>query len=319
MGDVQFRGQGDLAPGGDHYGPNAGRPVLGDNPFGNPQQNMPASAGIQNLGAPAMGLDAEGNPIELDGGFMSMPLEGDFNLQNPGFGERVGRNMAEHLQQQSLSETLAPMMAQNLMAPGAGQQFWANAQNLPPAQLDQVRRTLSSNIGRNDFAARQLQQLNASRPDIAADPGLGPYYENAERRALESIDQASAAAGGYGSSMAGDQRSEAITNLNAERANREADYNLRRLAEQRMFDTAAMQGALGASNALTGWTQAATGRGRAITEEEIALRPLEIRRRPLVLRRSETSPSALMKQNLREPWERGSWREALIPQGSTGF
>ncbi len=78
-------------------------------------------------------------------------------------------------------------------------------------------------------------QYTNSMPNIATDPGLDPYYNNAEKRSTEGINQAVAARGAYGSSAANDQISRGITDLEAEKANREADYNLRRLGEQRAW------------------------------------------------------------------------------------
>jgi hypothetical protein len=78
-------------------------------------------------------------------------------------------------------------------------------------------------------------QYTQAMPNIATDPGLDPYYNNAEKRSTEGINQAVAARGAYGSSAANDQISRGITDLEAEKANREADYNLRRIAEQRAW------------------------------------------------------------------------------------
>lgn len=58
--------------------------------------------------------------------------------------------------------------------------------------------------------------------------GLNPYYDNARRVAQEQIDQRLSARGMYGSSAADNAISEAMTNLGAEQANREADFALRR-------------------------------------------------------------------------------------------
>jgi hypothetical protein len=82
----------------------------------------------------------------------------------------------------------------------------------------------------------EYDRFSGVRPDISADAGLGPYYENAKRRAAESINNAMGARGAYGSSAANDMLSEAFTNLEAERANREADYNLQSLGEQRAWE-----------------------------------------------------------------------------------
>ncbi len=74
-------------------------------------------------------------------------------------------------------------------------------------------------------------------PNISSEPGFGAYFENAKNRAQESINQAMAARGAYGSSAANDQTSRAFTDLEGQRALKEADYNLQRLAEQRSWES----------------------------------------------------------------------------------
>lgn len=105
-----------------------------------------------------------------------------------------------------------------------------------------------------------FNQFQGSMPNIAADPGLGAYYENAKNRASESIDQAAAARGNYGSSAAIDQNARAFTDLEADRAKNEAQYNLQRLGEQRawqglggQFAGAADSQSLNASQNEQGW------------------------------------------------------------------
>jgi hypothetical protein len=57
---------------------------------------------------------------------------------------------------------------------------------------------------------------------------LDPYYNNAERRATEAINNQFGARGLFNSSAAMDQNAEAIGNLEAEKANREGQYGLQR-------------------------------------------------------------------------------------------
>lgn len=108
---------------------------------------------------------------------------------------------------------------------------------------------------RGNQMAREYEHFQGVRPDIATDPGLDPHYDNAQRRALEAIRAQSAAAGNYGSSAFMNAGQEAIVNLRAEQANREAQYNLDRLAEQRAWES--LGGIMGeaASQQGLGWTQ----------------------------------------------------------------
>lgn len=78
-----------------------------------------------------------------------------------------------------------------------------------------------------------FSQYQSNMPSIDSEPGFGAYYDNAKNRAAESINQAMAARGAYGSSAANDQTARAFTDLEADRAKNEANYNLQRLGEQR--------------------------------------------------------------------------------------
>lgn len=86
----------------------------------------------------------------------------------------------------------------------------------------------------------------ASKPGIESDPGFDSFYENARRQASEQIRREMAARGAYASSASGDMVSEALTNLAADEASKRADYNLKRLAEQRAWEEAGGKLASGA-------------------------------------------------------------------------
>jgi hypothetical protein len=81
-----------------------------------------------------------------------------------------------------------------------------------------------------------LDAMSGRMPSINTDPGFGSYFDTAKSRAQESINRAAAATGSYGSSSANDQVSRAFTDLDGQRALKEADYNLSRLAEQRAWE-----------------------------------------------------------------------------------
>src|SRR4030042_1344560 len=147
-------------------------------------------------------------------------------------------------------EDYANRASQGLAKAGAGQNFIGSALDRLGGQTDS-----------GNQAQPACTQFNRHRPNISNEPGFGSYYENAKRRAGESIGQAMAAQGAYGSSAAADQTREAFTNLDAERANREADYNLSRLAEQRGWEGLGGQLAGQASNAQLGWAQGLGGLG----------------------------------------------------------
>lgn len=78
-------------------------------------------------------------------------------------------------------------------------------------------------------------QYMSNMPTVNSDPGYGTYFQHAKDRTAESINQAMAARGTYGSSAANDQIARAFTDLDAQQAQKEADYNLARLGEQRAW------------------------------------------------------------------------------------
>jgi hypothetical protein len=82
-----------------------------------------------------------------------------------------------------------------------------------------------------------FDQYSGSMPNLSANPGLAPYFENAKARAQESINQATAARGSYGSSSANDQIARAFTDLEGQRALKEADYALQRAGEDRAWQS----------------------------------------------------------------------------------
>lgn len=187
------------------------------------------------------------------------PLPGDWSLQNPGAAEDFFSQAQGQFLNPTWGETFATGMVPQIAQPGAGQQYW-----------ESFGSGLAGNAtAGGSMSAQAYRDFASRRPDLMSDPGLGAHYDNAKRRALESVGQQSAAAGGYGSSVAQDVGAEAITNLEAERANREADYALRRAAEDRMYGTASMMGASQADQNQLGW---ATGLGRlALGAEEAGL------------------------------------------------
>lgn len=98
-------------------------------------------------------------------------------------------------------------------APGAAEKFFS----------DNLNRYQAGPQGQTNYAADAYNSfLQGSAPN------LDPYYNNAKRRAAEELNQQFAARGAYGSSVALDRLGEAMTDLNAQQADREADYAMKR-------------------------------------------------------------------------------------------
>lgn len=131
-----------------------------------------------------------------------------FGLDDPGTGEQYTADTADFFKQ-----------------PTQGGQYWnqvAGKFNAPAANW-------------SNRADEWYQQFKGQVPNMPDDAGLGGYYDEAKRRTSEDINSQLAARGLFGSSEGVGMLGEALTGLEAERANREADYRLRKTAEDRMW------------------------------------------------------------------------------------
>jgi hypothetical protein len=107
---------------------------------------------------------------------------------------------------------------------------------LGESEEERLMRENVNRLGRTGAGFDWLSGFEGRRPDILSDPGLDPYYDRAKERAMSDISREMAALGAYGSSTAQQMRGEALTDLSAEQANREADFRLRALAEGRGWE-----------------------------------------------------------------------------------
>lgn len=134
-------------------------------------------------------------------------------------------------------------------APGPSQQFFENNQGAftQPGSAEQYFNKISgAQAPRAENRADQaFDTYQREMPAMLEAPDLGSYYDVAEERAQRSLADAQAARGVFGSSVASGQAGDISRGLNAERANREADYNLARNADRR----ATLEGLSGAGRA----------------------------------------------------------------------
>ncbi len=132
---------------------------------------------------------------------------------------------------------------------GPAEQQWQNSQgfyNTPgkgetSAYGTQSQYAQSGTPGLSNNSQSWFDQYKGQMPNISSEPGLDGYYDVAKQRAAESIDQAAAARGSYGSSSAIDQNARAFADLEGQKAKDEANYNLARLGEQRAWQSAGGQ------------------------------------------------------------------------------
>jgi hypothetical protein len=137
----------------------------------------------------------------------------------PGQGENVSKQVADDFQRGSQGES-------------AGQDYWQGVNGKYGA----------GGPGYSTDAYSQFDQ------NVGADAGLDAYYDAAFAKTSRQLDRASAARGQFNSSEAMRGQRDASVALNAEQANREADFRLR---SQQLRQ----QGASAASADELGWTQ----------------------------------------------------------------
>ncbi len=143
-------------------------------------------------------------------------------IQNPqGFAAEGG-----DLTQRGIGENMFDALGGGFMRPGMSEGFAAKS-------LGEFK------DGTPDGTDRQganFDRFNASRPGIADEPGFEAYYDRAAERLGRDMNNQLSARGVYGSSVGVGQLGDAMTDLRADQAKNEADYNLRRLGEERGWE-----------------------------------------------------------------------------------
>lgn len=225
--------------------------------------NSPASKALQGWASqygwapatpPAPTVQAPANKPP-DPVYATAPNQTGLDFSKPGAGEQWWTGNASQYQTPWYQEQAYPQLSDSVAGSHAlkswASQYGTQGYNTPGAGEGYVggmlqnsaQPTTTNYAGQTfqDFKGQPYQASNVSlgaylnsmvaQPELSAN--MDPYYDNAQRQALEGIDSAAAARGMYGSSFAADQGREAITNLRADQAKAEADYGLKRAAELR--------------------------------------------------------------------------------------
>jgi hypothetical protein len=126
----------------------------------------------------------------------------------PGVSEQYWDRNQDKLQGPSATAGAYEQAQQTFGTPGQGEQYWQQVQG-------------KFNNPTNAQAAYNRAQGRS------ADPGLGEYYDRAKTQTANTMNDQLAAMGMLGSSVGAQKMGNAISALDAERANREADYVMR--------------------------------------------------------------------------------------------
>lgn len=150
------------------------------------------------------------------------PMQTGPGIQDPqGFGAQGG-----DLTQRGIGEQAFGHSGGAFFNEGKSERFAGNT-------LDQFRNGTPE--GTNN-QAQNLERFNSSRPSLSGGPGFDAYYDRAAERLGRDMNNQLAARGVYGSSVGVGQLGDAMTDLRADQAKNEADFDLRRIGEQRGWE-----------------------------------------------------------------------------------
>jgi len=166
-------------------------------------------------------------------------------LGNRGAGSTFWDTAQGTLSQPTFSQEFYAPASEQLQGPGIVQNYWDQYQG-----LDKVP---AGDRANSNYATQAYEQFMGRMPNVPGEAGLDPYYKRQKEKALEEIKANAAGLGQYGSSTAQGLQAQAITDLAAEQANREAQYRLQQLQEQRMWEGLGGSLAGQASGEQRGW------------------------------------------------------------------
>lgn len=192
--------------------------------------------GTMPPGGPIEAITGGGNTPYAHGYGMGAPGPFQGYMSGPGIQAPQGYGDPSQgggdLTQRGIGENYFGTTAGAYVNPGMSERFAAGSLNRYGDQHPEGTTNQQENYGR--FAA--------TRPDVMAEPGLDKYYDRASERLGRDMNNQLAARGAYGSSVGVGQLGDAMTDLRADQAKHEADYNLRRLGEERGWE--GLQGSL---------------------------------------------------------------------------
>lgn len=171
-------------------------------------------------------------------------VAGWMDISKPFFDETTGETVANRLLDPNTRATAWDAANPNAFAnPGAFENFYEGV----AGQFN--NRPVATN--RAEVAYDQYER---DRPDLGPSE-LGTYYDHAKKRTSEDMNAQLAARGSFNTSRGVQQVGDALTGLEAERANREADHDLARSADARAWATGRSGAAQGADASSRGLAQ----------------------------------------------------------------
>ncbi len=203
-----YNGSGQWQPGQQPNQGNGGPTGFAMGGAGGPMDTMFGLGGDMPMGGMLNGILGGGNTPQMRGQGIQEPPP--FQPYSPGGGLMFSETdplAGQRFQQGPAGTTQAPT-GMDFASPGVAEQWQ------------------QQNQGRFLDPTAQQGFFDEAHGNLSQD--LAPFYENAKRRALETIDTQFGSRGMFGSSAAIDRGAEAVTDLEADRANREGQYGLQR-------------------------------------------------------------------------------------------
>lgn len=150
------------------------------------------------------------------------------------------------------------------LGPGASTAWYARNGNALDQQGigETYAQGAAASLARGGVPKYQKQAWDALQrniPHLNSNSGLNAYYDNAKRKASEQIAAKYAAMGMGRSSLAAGRQAESIENIEADRAAKEATYNIQADAANRAWQQLNLQGANLASGDQLQWMQGVGG------------------------------------------------------------
>lgn len=205
------------------------------------------------------GVRAQANPLSISG---------------EGTQEQLYNSHGGDLMTPSESEKALPGIKTELAKPGNSQTYLDESKPKLDANknaqdaFDVAMGAVNQGPQTSNYQEQGIQGFDMEAPD------LDVYYDRQAKKTQDRLNRSFAARGMYGSSEATNNISDAMQGLGAEQANREADYNLARLAEKRGWATGADNQSLGTeglrSDGLKNLTTAGIGADRSLVDSIMA-------------------------------------------------
>lgn len=188
-------------------------------------------ASMMGFGLPGMGGGMPGSENNPGNKGFGIGTPGYFEPYSTGPGIQAGQGYGGpegggDFTQRGIGENMFGALGGGYTRPGMSEGFAAG----------QLGKHAGGTPGVANNQQANYDSFKSNQPDIPTEAGLDPYYDRARERQSATLDNQLAARGLSTSSGGIGLISDAMKDLNAEQANREADFDLRSIGERRAWE-----------------------------------------------------------------------------------